>query len=142
MDVVVNIGVVRHFIDVSIVHPCAPKYMRGHDDVNHAAQQVVQRKMDKYGPLLPEVGCRLVPFVLETTGRLSLETAAFVDEVAGLTGPGVRPDFHKKRARQFFLKRIAVIIASNNAKMIMQYRTPERTHLIPSRQLGAEYLDA
>ena len=141
MDVVVNMGAVNHYVDVSIVHAGAQSYIdHVSDDANYAMNRTIAKKRSKYGPLHDEArGSLFIPFIMETTGRMSKVAADFIDSVTGLGGSAVLPDLAKRSARKFFLQRLSVIMARNNARLVKTYES--HTHLIPSRHLGDEYLE-
>lgn len=141
MDVVVNIGAVNHYVDVSIVHAGANSYLdHSIEDADYAMNLSMSKKRSKYGPLHDETrGNVFIPFVMETTGRMSKVAADFIDSVTGLGGSAIIPDLAKRSARKFFLQRLSVIMARNNARLVKAYES--HTHLLPSRHLGDEYLE-
>ena len=86
-------------------------------EVESAANAAHQRKIAKYESVIGNAGT-LVPFVVESSGKLSTHTSKFVDMICGLSGPLQVADESKAAARRFFLRRLSTIIARCNAKKV------------------------
>ena len=120
MDIRTESNGIRYYIDVSVVHPVADKYLGPAPEFNKAVKMVEDRKRQKYSHLMNN-GAVFRPFVLETTGRISQEAAAMVDNWAKMDGPLARPDKTRAQIRKFFYKHVSVIIARYNAHMVKAY---------------------
>ena len=88
MDLTVTIGAVEFFVDVSIVDPCCQTYVQHHHSntvSNAAALAMANVKRRKYLPILESIGVNepelLIPFVLESSGRLGPNAEAFLQKL-------------------------------------------------------------
>ncbi len=65
------------YLDVEVTHPCAPAYCaQAALELGHAAQAAAAAKHTRYPP--HRVRGRLVPFAVETYGRLRDEALSFL----------------------------------------------------------------
>ena len=71
------------YLDMVVTHPCAASYRHGAaGEGGYAAAQQEVAKHARYPPR-PQVRGRLVPFAVETYGRLGKEGLAFLRKAAG-----------------------------------------------------------
>ncbi len=81
MDVVLEAPGLVVYIDVAVVDPGCPKYVRAGSDRNElaAARHREAAKLYEFRRRMPntDVAC-FVPFVVETSGRLGTRAAAFL----------------------------------------------------------------
>ena len=78
-------------------------------------------KKGKYSILGHEIASRVVPFIVESTGRMGEEALSLVDSITKLNGPVLNPNGSLKRARNFFLNRISTSLVNANHRMLSAY---------------------
>ena len=72
------------YLDVVVTHPCAPAYCADAAvESGFAARTAAAAKHTKYQPHTAGVPGRLVPFAVETYGRLGEEALSFLRKAAG-----------------------------------------------------------
>jgi len=111
------------FIDVAVVNPAAEKYRaRGSSTEAGVPARVKEAsKKGKYSILGHEIASRVVPFIVESTGRMGEEALSLVDSITKLNGPVLNPNGSLKRARNFFLNRISTSLVNANHRMLSAY---------------------
>ena len=111
------------FIDVAVVNPAAEKYRaRGSSTEAGVPARVKEAsKKGKYSILGHEIASRVVPFIVESTGRMGEEALSLVDSITKLNGPVLNPNGSLKRARNFFLNRISTSLVNANHRMVSAY---------------------
>ena len=71
------------YVDVKVVHPCSGSYVAGAATANGFAAALAEERNHSRSPPTPEVRGRLVPFAVETYGRLGDEGLSFLRRAAG-----------------------------------------------------------
>ena len=71
LDISFRTGGQQHYVDVTLRHPCAQKYLRRAAVVDGAAAAVAEQAKRTRYPAVPDAGLTaVVPFAIETFGRL------------------------------------------------------------------------
>ena len=127
LDATVNITCdTKYYIDITVKNPASKTYViqRHTDTIPLAAAKLgVQEKLKKYTPILaqhnpPISENQFVPFVIETTGKLSDEAEEFLTKVKDhATVPDHIKQFYMKQFRTHLQK----IIAVGNAQAYVQF---------------------
>ena len=120
-------------IDVAIVDPCSPCYLRAgsHESYDVASDNRTAAKRARWDSIGGVANMELVPFIIESTGRLGKCAAAFCEPYFG-TGAS----HSMKRTFKLFMRKIQFIMARWNARLILQarghlVRMGDRLDLVP-----------
>jgi len=114
-----------YFVDVTVVSPAATGRMRSVPqptpdqdpfEAGYASRLAETEKVAKYARLVPLQS--FVPFVVEATGRLGKRATEFIESLCPSSSDNPSMD----KARQFFMRRLAVTVQSWNAELVRAYR--------------------
>ncbi|RIZ67287.1 MAG: hypothetical protein D0531_00140, partial [Methylococcales bacterium] len=123
-DLMINLGPQTIYVDVAITNPSSPSNVRGNVELvplvaaDHMEKAKRTKYQEAYGPDILPV---LVPFVVESTGRLGVKAKEFIDRLCGLV-PGGRANKQLQKARKFFYSRLAVFLVKGNGPLIRCFR--------------------
>ena len=124
-DIRVEVGANEYFVDVTVVNPTANQYLyQSTRQGGSAARLAEEGKMQEYSQYMgaDNANHRVIPFGLESSGRLGPRATAFIDTLSDLTGPHQAANSKRARSRRFFMNRMNVILARFNARMMAEYR--------------------
>jgi hypothetical protein len=127
---------VSTFIDVMVTSPTGAKNMSTNPTFipGQPSMRNEQRKIDKYVNVYGvEFIPSLIPFVIESTGRLGPSAAHYIDQVSGADTTDMIPgDRRKQKARSHLLQRLSIILCNGNARQIMGCRSS--MEMLPATQ--------
>jgi hypothetical protein len=116
-------GLTTRYIDVSVVNPASASYVSAAADTDDAAaQQRALEKRHRYGDLLASHGIdpgALLPFVIETTGRLGPEARSLLDELQS-TFAANSPTRNAAATIAFFRDRMKYVLYEDNSALVHQ----------------------
>ena len=117
-------------VDVAIANPAAESYVRNQhtDTVDLAAAKYREdMKLHKYVTAYGEAfRPHIKPFVIEATGAYGPIASAILKKLGQPTGNNQQPSPELLKARNHFLRKVSVMIASTNAHLISFARTQMR----------------
>jgi hypothetical protein len=127
-DIMIQQGHKVILLDVAITNPAAPSALRRNGPRTIVAGSAAEAKEKKKISLYKEsygqaIESSLVPFVLESTGRLGGMAKQFVEKLSGFLLPNMLASSSLQAARQFLAQRMAVILIKGNSKMIRVARS-------------------
>ena len=115
-------------IDVAVACPSSLSYLATSceemlSDPNRACNRRAEDKRRSYESRCdPGVLNTLLPFTLDSTGRLSATSQAFLDKVTGLALANAQPNGTLAAARRRLLRSITTLCAKANAAAICKWR--------------------
>jgi hypothetical protein len=104
------------YLDVTMINSSAPSYMRG-----NAYQRAYNSKINKYMTRLARGNWKIIPFVVDITGKLSDSAMIFVHEISHYSA-GQDANNNFKHARIQFLKNIGRLSMKFNVAMACSSR--------------------
>ena len=117
-DLYITIGSKQWLIDVTIRHPLAPSHVeavaRNHMACIEAAEK---EKHGIYKDLVANTGITLVPFVVETTGRLGTEAKKFLNKELIAEAASYRVVWAPKQVVYSIYREITMAVVKGNAAM-------------------------
>jgi hypothetical protein len=123
LDIRYSTGLRTYYIDVSVVHPAAAAYVLAAADTDDAAaSQRAQEKRLRYNDALASRGvdpASLVPFVLETSGRLGPDARAFIETVKDSFATNT-PNRDATTTVNFFCDRMRHALLEGNGLLVHQ----------------------
>jgi hypothetical protein len=129
-DLKIEYNGITTYVDVAVANPSSNSALQsanGGSSVVENAVSILKEndKLSKYrNKYTEEVSNRVVPFVVEATGRLGPRASAFIKEWSGI-GNDNFPEAAKARAleaRPFFLARLAKVLVMGNHLLLQRGR--------------------
>ena len=130
-DVRLDQGHITCFFDVSVVNPAARSYItavQSHVTPLAAATLMEKKKVIKYKASYnalngyKEIGDNVIPFVLESTGAYGTSALDVITKLAGFKNLVPTPNDRLAKARRFFMRRVAVILAKSRYDLLCHFR--------------------
>jgi hypothetical protein len=127
-DITIQLGHKLIFLDIAVTNPSKPSAINGNNGSNAPGSAALAMEKKKLALYKTHYGAAIepsiIPFVLESTGRLGNMAQKFVDKLTGLThANNVAANSSYQAARLFLVQRLAVLLVKGNARMIRSCRS-------------------
>ena len=104
----------RLMLDVTVVHPSSPSYLQLAD--GSAIRYRENEKTSSYSALASELGCRFIPFAVESFGTLGPFAITLMQDLASYAKESFSPSFSYLSA----ISSLAILLQKGNAEMLSQ----------------------
>jgi hypothetical protein len=104
----------RIMLDVLVLHPSSPSYL--HNSIGSALRYRENEKLSAYTPLATELGCRFLPFALESYGTLGSFAINFMHDLASYAKESFSTTYSSSAA----LSSLSILLQKGNAEMLSQ----------------------